>query len=85
MKYFTYGVLESHHAAEIAEDMNMSEEQAAKTWFSEVLWEAEWDEVDELPTYRQYVDDLDDGWELYYDYGASYYFAVKENDNENEE
>lgn len=78
MKYYTYGVLEQYKAAEIAEDMNMNEEQAAKTWFSEVLWEAEWDEVNSLPTYRQYVDDLDDGWELYYNYGAGYYFAAKE-------
>lgn len=91
MKYYTYGVLESHKAAEMAEDMNMTEEQAAKTWFSEVLTDAEWDIVDKLPTYIRYVDefipgalDMEDdadqyeSWTLYYDYGADYYFVAKE-------
>lgn len=58
MKYYTYGVLESHKAAEMAEDMNMTEEQAAKTWFSEVLTDAELDIVNELPTHIRYVDEF---------------------------
>lgn len=91
MKYYTYGVLEQYKAAEMAEDMNMTEEQAAKTWFSEVLTDAEWDIVDKLPTHIRYVDEFIPGaldveddadqyesWTLYYDYGADYYFVAKE-------
>lgn len=83
MKYYTYGVLESYKAAEMAEDMNMTEEAAAKTWFSEVLTDAELDIVDELPTHIRFVDDfipgaldVEDGEDAGfddYDYWALYY------------
>ena len=72
------GILESYHAQEIAEDYNITEEEAAKRWFSEVIFEGECHD-DEMPTYHRFVDKIDDDWDLYYDYGADYYFAANEN------
>lgn len=91
MKAIYDAILESYQANEIAEDMNYedneeltAEQQAAKTWFTEVIPDGTYT-FEEMPTYHQWVCDLEDGWELYYDYGASYYFAVNENIEQNEE
>lgn len=92
MKYAIYGaILESYVANEIAEDMRYedgeeltAEQQAAKTWFTEVIPDGEY-EFEEMPLYHQWVCNLESGWEMYYDYGASYYFAINEKINQNEE
>ena len=78
MTYIYDGTLEAVHAQEIAEEENMTEQEAAKTWFKEVLFEGE-GHFDDMPTYHWFVDSIDDEWDLYYDYGADYYFAVNDN------
>lgn len=71
-------ILEDYQASEMAEEMGCSEEEAAAQWFSEVGSESEWREEERKPKYNQYVDDIPEiDAELYYDYGAGYYFAVK--------
>lgn len=81
MTYIYDGILEQIHAAEIAEEENITEEEAAKNWFKEVMFEGE-GHFDDMPTYHRFVDKIDDEWDLYYDYGAGYYFAVNENVSE---
>lgn len=89
MTYIYGSILESYKAREIAEDHNESfanhphyhpqtEEEAAKEWFAAVIPDGE-GEFGEMPAYHQYIDNIDEDWELYYDYGADYYFAVNDN------
>ena len=84
MTYIYDGILESHIAREIAENnkkefgIEQSEEDAAKEWFSAVITDGE-GHFDVIPIYHRFVDALDDEWDLYYDYGADYYFAVNDN------
>jgi hypothetical protein len=69
-------ILEDYQAEEMAVDCKCeSADAAAKTWFSEVYAESDY-HFYEKPTYSRYVCDIEAGWELYYDYGAGYYFAV---------
>ena len=69
-------ILEGYKATEIAIDCKCEDaDAAAKTWFSEVYHNSEY-RFGEKPTYSRYVCDIEAGWELYYDYGADYYFAV---------
>ena len=78
MKAYMYdGILESHKAREIAEDFNISETEATLEWFFGVIPDGE-GSVRELPKFRRFVDKIDPEWDLYYDYGSDYYFAVKE-------
>ncbi len=84
MTYIYDGILESHEAREIAEDnkknhgIEQTEEDAAKEWFGAVIYDGE-GRFDDMPTYSSFVDSIDDEWDLYYDYGADYYFAVNDN------
>lgn len=68
--------LEGYKAEEMAVDCKCeSGEAAAKTWFSEIYAEAEYS-FTEKPTHSRFICEIEAGWELYYDYGADYYFAV---------
>ena len=84
MTYIYDGILESHEAREIAEEnkknhgIEQTEEDAAKEWFGAVIYGGE-GRFDDMPTYSSFVDSIDDEWDLYYDYGADYYFAVNDN------
>lgn len=84
MTYIYDGILESHEAREIAEEnkknhgVEQTEDEAAKEWFGAVIWEGE-GHFDLLPTFHQFIDSIDNEWDLYYDYGADYYFAVNDN------
>lgn len=84
MTYIYDGILESHVAREIAEEnkknhgIEQTEEDAAKEWFGAVIYGGE-GRFDDMPTYSRFVDSIDDEWDLYYDYGADYYFAVNDN------
>ena len=77
------GILESYKAREIAEEnkkehgVEQTEEEAAMEWFAAVISDGCTHE-EEKPLHSRYVDKIDCDWELYYDYGADYYFAVKE-------
>lgn len=71
-------ILEYHTAEEMALECKCENaDEAAKTWFSEIYAESDWT-VDERPTHSRYVCDIEGGWELWYDYGACYYFAINE-------
>ena len=84
MTYIYDGILESYEAREIAEEnkknhgIEQTEEDAAKEWFGAVIYGGE-GRFDDMPTYSRFVDSIDDEWDLYYDYGADYYFAVNNN------
>ena len=84
MTYIYDGILESHVAREIAEEnkknhgIEQTEEDAAKEWFGAVIYDGE-GRFDDMPMYHRFVDSIDDEWDLYYDYGADYYFAVNDN------
>ena len=74
------GIIEDYKANEIAEEQGITEEEAAAEWFKGVVDEMDFDEK-EIPSHRQYVMDIPElDAELYHDYGAGYYFLVK-NDN----
>lgn len=83
-KYIYDGILESHAAREIAEEnknnfgIEQTEAEAAKEWFANIIFEGEAFFV-QMPNLHQYVCSIDDDWDLYYDYGADYYFAVHNN------
>lgn len=83
-KYIYDGILESHEAREMAEDnekafgFEQTEAEAAKEWFGAVVCDGE-GRFDDMPMYHSFVDSIDDDWDLYYDYGADYYFAVHNN------
>ena len=69
-------ILDSHEALEIAENNGYScEEDVAASYFNEIYYESEW-ELDELPKYSRFIKSIEAG-DLYYDYGAGYYFLVK--------
>ena len=71
-------ILEDYKAAEIAEEYNISEEEAAKMYFENVIEDDDFTEED--IKYSQFVCTMDEiGCDLYIDYGAGYYFAVKSN------
>ena len=85
MKRYIYdGILESHEAREMAENnekvfgSEQTEAEAAKEWFGAVVCGGE-GRFDDMPMYHRFVDSIDDDWDLYYDYGADYYFAVHNN------
>jgi len=86
MKHLDYNqILCDYEAQEIAEDLSLedddeltAQERAAKTWFSEVIPEGEYVVETSKPTHSRWVCNLDDGWELYFDYCAGYYFAINE-------
>lgn len=80
-----YSILEDYQAEEMAVDCKCeSADDAAKTWFSEVYAESDY-YFDEKPTYSRYVCEIEGGWELWYDYGACYYFAINETITEEDE
>lgn len=69
-------ILESNQAQEIAEDQNLLEEwMGAKVWFENIDVTFE---DGEMPKYSRFIEHIDyiDA-DLYYDYGANYYFCVK--------
>lgn len=82
-------VLDSYKASEIASDLynlqcdptQKQEIEAAKYWFAEVSDDGRYVE-EEKPKYSRYICNIPNtDMELYYDYGADYYFAVV-NDSE---
>ncbi len=78
--YLIYpSILESHQAAEIAEDLSLSSEQdAAAEWFKNVVENAIFEVAESLPRYHQFICHIDYiEADLYYDYGADYYFVAR--------
>ena len=73
-----YGsILEQHEAREIAEEMQMSEEQAAAMWFLQTF-DLDLGFNEEYIDYKRYIYDIEEiGCSLYLDWYAEYYFLVK--------
>lgn len=68
-------ILDAYQAEEIAQDCGLtSEQEAATLWFNEVYYDGSWT-VEDMPKYRRFIGTIEGG-ELYYDYGAQYYFLV---------
>lgn len=71
------GIIEDYKAQEIADEQGISEEEAAAEWFKDVAGDGNFEE-NSMPIHRKYVMDIPEaGAEMYYDYGAGYYFLVK--------
>lgn len=70
-------ILEQHEAREIAEDMQMSEEQAAAMWFIETF-DLDLGLNEENIAYKRYIYYIEEiDCSLYLDWYAGYYFLVK--------
>lgn len=74
-------IIESSEAAEIAYNEGYYEEneewKGAKAWFEGVAESYEF-ELQYMPKYHQYICDMPYiESELYFDYGANYYFCIK--------
>lgn len=68
--------MESWEAAEIAKEHGLKDEaEGAAMWFNEVCYEAEWQQ-EEMPKYSKFLKRIEGG-DLYYDFGADYYFLVR--------
>ena len=72
------GIIDDNEAEEIAEEYGVSKEEGAAMWFKGVV-EGDYDFlINPMPRYREFVMDIPSiGAELYHDYGAGYYFLVK--------
>lgn len=69
-------ILDAHQAREIASDYKLSSEQeGAEQYFNAIYAESEW-EMEEMPKYNKFIQSIEGG-DLYYDYGADYYFLVQ--------
>ena len=73
-------ILEGYQAFELAHSCDIHKEyKAAAEWFSNVADDGEFEDVDSLPKYRWLVEHIDNvDADLYYDYGADYFFLVRE-------
>jgi hypothetical protein len=71
--------ISAYQAAELAKSENLDEEyEAAKMWFEEVAEYREF-EPEIMPKYNRFICHIDKiGADLYYDYGADYYFCVEQ-------
>lgn len=73
-------IIEDYQAQEIAEEYGISEEEGAAEWFKGAADEMDFAE-DEMPLHREFVMNIPElNSKLYHDYGAGYYFLVKNAD-----
>ena len=73
-------IIEDYQAQEIADEYGISVDEAAAEWFKGVAGEMDFAE-DNMPKYREFVMDIPElESKLYHDYGAEYYFLVKNAD-----
>ena len=73
-------ILEGYQAFELAGSCDIHKEyKAAAEWLSNVADEGFFEPVNHLPKYRWFVEHIDNiDADLYYDYGADYFFLVRE-------
>lgn len=64
-------ILEDNQALEIADDAD----EGALEYFNNIYYDAE-TSVGTKPKHSEFIANLENGWELYHDYGAGYYFVV---------
>jgi len=72
-------IIEDYEAQQIAEENGLEEEwEGAKLWFEDVVESNEEFELEEMPKYNKFICHMDKiDSDLYYDFGANYYFAVR--------
>ena len=72
-------ILNGTKAVEIGEQEGLDEQEAAKIYFENTIESDEDFEQNKMPKYNRFICHIDyiDA-DLYYDYGANYYFCVKE-------
>lgn len=81
MKYLiSTSILEGYLAYEMAHSCDLQKEnKAAAEWFNNVTEAGDFEPADELPKYHWFICHLPYVQaDLHYDYGADYYFLVKE-------
>lgn len=80
MNYQTYpSILESYQASELAQELSISEAEAAAEWFRNVAEYCLFENVAKLPLYHRFIARIEYiNADLYYDYGADYYFIARE-------
>jgi len=73
-------ILEGHQTYEMAGSCDLQKEhKAAADWFSGTCDEGDFEQADELPKYHWFICHIDSmDADLHYDYGADYYFLVRE-------
>ena len=70
-------ILEGYQAEEIAEEYNLSVDEAAAEWFKGAL---DYDDFEEntVTSKREYITDIPElDAQMYYDYAADYYFLIR--------
>jgi hypothetical protein len=73
-------ILEDYKAEDMAIEYGISKDEAAVEWFKGVAIEDNFEEGN-LPKYNKFITDIPElDADLYYDYGAEYYFLAKEAD-----
>lgn len=75
LKLIYQHILNAYEAEEMAEDNNCSVEEVLCQWIDNVGYEGEFTE-EEMPRYHRYICKTNEGFDVYYDYGADYYFFV---------
>ena len=81
MKYLiSTSILEGYQAYEMAHSCDLQKEnKAAAEWFNNVTEAGDFEPADKLPKYHWFICHLPYVQaDLHYDYGADYYFLVKE-------
>lgn len=74
-------ILDGYQADEIAEDYKLGySNEAAVLYFKNVIYDGEFVE-ENMPKYHRYVDTIDGEYDVYYDYGADYFFCVHKEQN----
>ena len=73
-------ILEDYKADEIMEEDGMdNRDEAAMFYFRNIIeCEPHSYEDAEMPACKEFVGVIYGNWELYHDYGAGYYFAIKD-------
>lgn len=73
-------ILDDYKAQEMADEYGLSAEEAAAEWFKGVAGEMDFAE-ENMPKYREFIMNIPElKSKLYHDYGAGYYFLVKNAD-----
>ena len=81
MKYLiSTSILEGYQAYELAHSCDIHKEnKAAAEYFRGICDEGSFEEADELPAYHWFICHIDSmDADLHYDYGADYYFLVRD-------
>lgn len=81
--YLTGPIIQGYQAQEISDDCGYdTQEEGAAEWFRGVICNDTNFEEGKMPKYHQFIQHIDEiDADMYYDYGADYYFVVKKTEN----